>query len=398
MADTIAQNDRAASAPRATAVDDGSAAATCPTVPGGPRGRGDGVPSMIGERVGNYRIARRLGEGGMGTVYEAAHVLLAHRAAVKVLLPEWSHEPAFVEQFFHEARVATLVAHPGVIAVYDFGVLPSGHAYILMELLAGESLAARLDRQGRLTEREAFAIVRGLAGVLAAAHANGIVHRDLKPDNIFLVPDPDVPGGERVKLLDFGVATSADLGAERAWASDVVVGTPAYMAPEQCRPGGAIDHRVDVYALGCVLVEMIAGRTPFCGRDPDAVIAAQRALPPPRLRDLVPDCSGAADELAARLLAKCPERRVASMLAVLGLLAELRRRRPARTTKRPGLPGGRSIAALAIAGFSFALAAAAYCLCWLVRRPPSTVVALIGRGARGLTASPAELSGRSRSG
>ena len=280
-------------------------------------------------RVGNYRIVGVLGAGGMGTVYRAEHLVLGRPAAIKVLLPEHVHDRDVVTRLFNEARAAAAVRHPGVVEVLDVGYLDDGGAYLLMELLPGTSLAARLAARGPLPEREALAIVRGIASVLVATHAQGVVHRDLKPDNVFLVPDPGAPGGERVKVLDFGIAKVAEAHALPLHTrTGVVLGTPVYMAPEQCRGTGAIDHRADLYAVGCILLELMSGRPPFDGDGAGAVLGAHLHLAPPRLRGRVPHASAGAEALIERLLAKHPDDRVPSASALLGVLDVVAARAP----------------------------------------------------------------------
>jgi len=206
-----------------------------------------------------------IGRGGMGAVYAGEHVLLGRSAAIKVLLPELSQKQDVVMRFFNEARAATAIRHPGIIEVFDFGWTPEGAAFIVMEHLEGETLGRRASR-ARLRWQSALAIARQIAGALAAAHGKGIVHRDLKPDNIFLVSDPEVPGGERIKLLDFGIAKLAGESSATVNVTETgsVMGTPTYMAPEQCR-GVAVDHRADLYSLGCIVFELCTGRPPFVG-------------------------------------------------------------------------------------------------------------------------------------
>src|SRR5262245_7387999 len=155
--------------------------------------------------LGQYRVTGTVGRGGMGIVHAAEHTLLGRRAAIKVLRAELSQNQDAVARFFNEARAAAAIRHPGIVDVYDFGWTPDGAAFLVMEHLEGESLTRRAAR-ARFRWPAVLAIARQIAGALAAAHAAGIVHRDLKPDNVFLVPDPDVPGGERIKLLDFGIA------------------------------------------------------------------------------------------------------------------------------------------------------------------------------------------------
>jgi len=161
------------------------------------------LPSVIG----SYRVVRSIGEGGMGTVYEAVHEAIERRVAIKVLHREYASNPEFIARFFNEARAVNRVEHTGLVQVSDYGQQPDGTAYIVMEYLKGESLAQRIERCGRkLPAAEVIHLNLQIADALAAAHAKDIVHRDLKPENVMLVPDPHMPGGERTKLLDFGIA------------------------------------------------------------------------------------------------------------------------------------------------------------------------------------------------
>ena len=265
---------------------------------------------MEGATIGQYRVTGVIGQGGMGAVYAAEHTLLGRPAAIKILLPELSRKQDIVQRFFNEARAATAIRHPGIVEIYDFGWTEDGAAFIVMERLDGETLARRSAR-GRMRWQAALGVARQIAGALSAAHGKGIVHRDLKPDNVFLVLDPEVPGGERIKLLDFGIAklageSSPNVNATRTGA---VLGTPTYMAPEQCR-GVAIDHRVDVYALGCVVFELCCGRAPFVGEGAGDVLVAHIHLPPPRLAAMGVDAPPAVEQLVGRLLAKSPGERI----------------------------------------------------------------------------------------
>ena len=276
------------------------------------------------EIVGNYRIEAKLAEGGMGAVYRATHQLLGRPAAVKVLLPELSTNREIVNRFFNEARAATSVRHPGIVEVYDFGYLPSGTAFLVMELLDGEPLSRCLARAGRLDESLALLYLRGMASALAAAHAKGIVHRDLKPDNVFLVPDPDMPGGVRVKLLDFGIAKVAEAARGRTAATKTrtgsLMGTPTYMSPEQCRGAGEVDHRTDLYGLGCIVYEMVTGQPPFVADGPGDILAAHILTTPLPPSQVAPGISANLDALALCLLAKRPEDRMQSAAELVRLL------------------------------------------------------------------------------
>ncbi|HEX3765548.1 MAG TPA: serine/threonine-protein kinase [Kofleriaceae bacterium] len=264
--------------------------------------------------IHQYRVTGVIGRGGMGTVYMAEHELLRRPAAIKVLVPELSRDQDVVSRLFNEARAATAIRHPGIVEIYDVGWTAEGDGYIVMELLEGESLAVRLAR-APLPWRSALAVVRQIAGALAAAHAAGIVHRDLKPDNVFVTPDPEVPGGERIKLLDFGIAKLSS--SENLTRIGAIVGTPAYMAPEQCR-GVAIDHRADLYALGCVLFALCTGRPPFAGEGAGDMIVAHIQAPPPALVELGVEAPRAIERLLQRLLAKAPAERTQSAAELIG--------------------------------------------------------------------------------
>ena len=298
--------------------------------------------SLVGEVLGNYRILGELSSGGMGTVYRAQHELLGRPAAIKLLRPELSSNNVLVQRFFNEAKAATAIRHPGIVEVYDFGYTHDGLAYLVMELLDGEPLSARLERRGRLTELEVASIARGIASALKAAHAKGIVHRDLKPDNVFLVPDPEGTG-DRVKVLDFGVAKLTDDAPTnvRHTQTGALMGTPLYMAPEQARAAGEIDHRADLYSLGCILYELLVGKPPFVADGAGEIIALQMfgEVQPPkeRLAELTPEMNA----IVMRLLEKEPHARyqhaadLIQALAGLGgkLSSQLSAERPA--TERP---------------------------------------------------------------
>ncbi|MCE9576358.1 MAG: serine/threonine protein kinase, partial [Deltaproteobacteria bacterium] len=268
---------------------------------------------MIGDQIGNYRITGKLGEGGMGAVFLAEHVLLGRQAAIKVLLREMSHRQELVTRFFNEARAATAVKHPGIVEIYDFGYHTDGSAYIVMEFLEGETLSARLRRAGVLAEHRAAALGRQVASALAAAHGKGIVHRDLKPDNIFVVRDPDTAEGERTKILDFGIAKLApsDQPGAVATRTGMVMGTPMYMSPEQCKGAGQVDHRADLYALGCILFEMVCGRHVFLAEGSGEVMAHHIFTPPPPPSSIRP-VSPQLEQIILRALAKDPAHRFQS--------------------------------------------------------------------------------------
>jgi eukaryotic-like serine/threonine-protein kinase len=266
---------------------------------------------MVGQEVGNYRITEKIGQGGMGAVYAAQHTLLGRPAAIKVLLPELCRNQEMVNRFFNEAKATTAIRHPGIVEIYDFGHRHDGSAYIVMEYLEGESLSHRMKRIRPLPVPAALLICSQVSGVLAAAHAIGILHRDLKPDNVFLVRDPEMPGGERAKLLDFGIAKLTDEGETGSikTRTGVVMGSPAYMSPEQCKGAGHVRYESDLYSLGCILYQMLCGEPPFTAEGSGEVIAQHIYREPVPLRQRVSHVSPAIDELVLRLLAKDPAHR-----------------------------------------------------------------------------------------
>jgi eukaryotic-like serine/threonine-protein kinase len=279
---------------------------------------------MIGQILGGYRVIEQLGTGGMGVVYVGQHELIGKRAAVKVLLPELSRDAAVVRRFFNEARAATQVRHPGIVEVFDFGHRDDGIAYIVMELLHGETLSARVRRQGRVPVTTSIRLVQQISGALGAAHTAGIVHRDLKPENVFVVRDPDVTGGERAKVLDFGIAKLAgDMSAEELKTrTGAVIGTPRYMAPEQCRGAREVDHRADLYALGCIFYELLCGRPPFLEKGIGDLFAAHMFMPPQPPSTYEPSVPPALDAVILNLLAKTPEQRFPSASVFLQALEQ----------------------------------------------------------------------------
>ena len=263
---------------------------------------------VVSETVGNYRIVGSLGVGGMGTVYRAEHVLIGRPAAVKLLHPEMTANRDVVTRFFNEARATSAIKHPGIVEIFDFGYTQDSHAYIVMELLEGETLAQRIRAGGRMPTGDAAVLMRDVCSALAAAHDKGIVHRDLKPDNIFIVPDPEQ--GERTKILDFGIAKLTEMGlASGATKTGAVMGTPTYMSPEQCRGAGQVDHRADLYSIGCMLYELVAGRPPFVNPGAGELIGSHLFVEPEPLSRHAP-VTADLESLVMSLLAKDPAQRV----------------------------------------------------------------------------------------
>ena len=268
-----------------------------------------------GQRLGAYRIVRLLGQGGMGAVYEARQEPLDRRVALKTLHAEYAQNEEAVTRFFNEAKVLSQLEHPSIVQASDFGHAADGTAYLVMEYLRGQSLGRRLtelaERGERLPTVTALQIAFQVADVLTIAHAQGIVHRDIKPDNLMLVSDAVAPGGERVKLLDFGIAkltAAQDRGSVKT-ATQQVMGTPAYMSPEQCAGAGGVDAKTDVYALGCVLYEALAGRAPFVAEGAGQLIGMHLFQTPPLLLSIAPKVPSAVAELVHRMLTKSKDQR-----------------------------------------------------------------------------------------
>lgn len=263
-------------------------------------------------QIGPYRLISLLGAGGMGAVYEAIQEPIGRRVALKVLLPQHAQNPDVLTRFFNEARAVNLIEHPSIVQVSDYGQAPDGTAYLVMEYLRGQTLSSRLERLHahgqRLPVVEAIQIAAQIADALTAAHEKAIVHRDLKPANIMLVRDPAVPAGERAKVLDFGIAKLAQ-GQAHGTGANVVMGTPQYMSPEQCRGAGGVDDKTDVYALGVMLYEMLAGRAPFVAENHIDYLAQHSFQEPPPLREWAPYAPSELTVLIHTLLIKDKQNR-----------------------------------------------------------------------------------------
>jgi len=280
----------------------------------------DAVDPWIGRILaGRYAIVSVLGRGGMGVVYEARHVSLQRKVAVKVLRPDLSRDAEALRRFEREALAAAAIGNAHIVDVIDFGYGAEGEAYLVMECLEGVALSTLVRLEAPLPEARAVEIARQVAEALSAAHGKGIVHRDLKSDNVFLVQRG---GQDFVKVVDFGISKVHEDADGRApiTRDGVILGTPRYMAPEQGTDGAEADHRVDLYALGCILFEMLTGSVPFTGRTAVEVLYKQVHAAPPRLASVRPEVSADLDVLVARLLAKSPDDRFADAAALLAAL------------------------------------------------------------------------------
>ncbi len=273
------------------------------------------IADLSGRTIkGTWEIERRLASGGVGTVYVARHARTGRRYALKTLLPDEQLSPNAIARFEREARAATAIGHAGIAAVHDFDVTPEGVHYLVMDLLAGESLETRLARVGRLPWPEARRVILEVGDALAAAHRAGVLHRDVKPSNVFLATHEGSP--ERAMLVDFGLAKPLRPSVGHfVTRTGAIVGTAHYMAPEQAR-GEAVDVRTDVYGLGALLYEMLAGVPPFLGSSPFAVMAMLLQEQPTPPSALTPSLGPAIDALVLRALAKDPAARFADVTAM----------------------------------------------------------------------------------
>jgi serine/threonine-protein kinase len=278
---------------------------------------------VAGQSFGNFQVVRLLGEGGFGEVYEAENPFLQRRAAIKVLHTGMVQDPELVRRFLNEARAASAIRHPNIIDVFDAGVTPAGEPYILMEFLEGDSLQKILLDRGRIPLRTVQEIIRQAGSALSAAHAAGIVHRDLKPENLFLIPDEGMPLGFRVKVLDFGIAKVKhrdDQNSTLKTQAGLLMGSPAYMSPEQCRDSSDVDLRSDIYSLAIMVYEMLAGVPPFASKSATEMLVMQITAEPPPLQQQVPNLPDYVEQTVMRALAKDRELRYASVDYFVGAL------------------------------------------------------------------------------
>jgi tRNA A-37 threonylcarbamoyl transferase component Bud32 len=284
-----------------------------------PLGVGDpGLDPLLGVVLsGTFRITRVLGRGGMGRLYEAEHTRLDRRFAVKVLHESQQRRRDSVARFRREARSLSRIRSPHVLRVVDVSKVPDGRAALVTELLEGEDLKTHLERIRRLAVSEAIPLARQLCRGVAAAHAEGVIHRDLKPSNLFLVSDAD--GKVHLEILDFGVAKLD--GDDDLTRTGAVVGTPAYMAPEQALGSKAVDRRADVYGIGAVLYRMLTGRAPYAGSEPARMLSRLLREAPTRPRSVEPSIPAGLEEVVQRAMARDPDDRYADALELERALA-----------------------------------------------------------------------------
>ncbi len=287
---------------------------------------------LLGRTIleGRFRLDRRLGSGGMGTVYEANQLAVGRSVAVKVLRSDFTSHPLLRDRFRREAEIIGRLRHPHTIALVDYGETEDGMAVMVTELLVGEPLNEVMDRMGSLSLVDSLTIVEQVAASLFEAHSLGLVHRDLKPANIFVTRASDQIF---CKVLDFGIARIMDEGATRLTSTGQVFGTPRYMAPEQAFSTGEVDARADLYSLGLILFECVTGRSPFQAQTAIQFLAAHSTEPPPKLTELRTDVPSELEELVESLLSKDPNQRPPDADTVRQLASGLRAKIKGSTTE-----------------------------------------------------------------
>jgi serine/threonine protein kinase len=285
-----------------------------PTSPLGGRLPADALAE--GVKIGEYRVEKLLGEGGMGQVYAAKQPVIGKRVAIKILKSAFSNDAELVRRFLGEARAVNKIGHPNIIDIFSFGQLPDGRQYFVMEFLEGETLGERIQREPFETE-EAKRLLTQACNALEAAHREKVVHRDLKPDNLWIARPKH--GQSFIKVLDFGIAKLVETEIVNVTQTGVTMGTPMYMSPEQCI-GQNVDHRTDIYAMGAMLYQVFAGRLPFDGRTFAEVVAQQLTAvpqPPSQFRPM----SAALERLILSCLEKDAAKRPQTA-AELGIMLE----------------------------------------------------------------------------
>ena len=303
--------------------------------------------SLIGKNVGNYRVIAKIGEGGMGSVYLGEHPMIGKRVAIKTLHPDLASKEDIISRFFTEAKAVNDIGHANIVDIIDYGKmrddeLNADAVYFVMEFLDGEGLNVRLKRDG-VSPKESIYILRQCCSALAASHKKHIVHRDLKPENIYLITKGD--DKNYVKLLDFGIAKltgSESSVSQHKTRTGLVIGTPAYMSPEQCEGKGNVDWRSDIYSLGVLFYEMLTGRVPFPGDGFGEVLVAHLTKTPDLPSQVRQDVPAGLEAICMHALEKDKNRRFQSMEEMIAAFDD-----PGAHLASYGSPSGRVDASVA---------------------------------------------------
>ncbi|MER2564114.1 MAG: protein kinase [Myxococcaceae bacterium] len=282
---------------------------------------------LLSTKLGDYQVVGPLGEGGMGVVYEGLHTVINKRVAIKVIKPEYAADQILVRRVLAEAQAVNAVRHRGIVDIHAHGLTPDGRPYLVMELLEGETVYDLLRREGRLSQLDALKLLLEATGPLYAAHKAGIVHRDLKPSNLFVCVDDD--GEKFLKLLDFGLAKRSAPGVSSSTmtSASLIVGTPDYMAPEQAR-AQPTDQRTDIYALGVMAYELLAGQLPFTAASAVDLVMKHLTAPVPKLIDADGAIPLELSQLVEQMMAKEPANRPATLEPVRALFKQLLAKHP----------------------------------------------------------------------
>lgn len=347
------------------------------------------MTDLTGKTLGQYQILREIGRGGMAVVYEAYQPSLGRTVAIKVLPPEFAHDKSFIERFLHEARASAGLEHPNIVAIHDV-LQQGGYYFIVMQKLEGESLHNLIHRAGRLRPERTSYILTQVAAALDYAHAHSIVHRDIKPANIIVGP------GDHATLTDFGIAKAAE-GAKMTQ-TGTMMGTPEYMSPEQAK-GEPAGPSSDIYALGLVTYQMLAGRVPFQANSTPALLYKHVHENPPPLRQFAPDLPASIEGVVSKALAKEPTQRFHSageFAATLKSVGKLTAYNPAQTQLAPGGAKAEGAPARKLPSWAVIAAAAAVVILFLAiflvatagdeRPAPSPVPTAVAEGVE--TAAP----------
>ncbi|MFT3842216.1 MAG: serine/threonine-protein kinase [Myxococcaceae bacterium] len=344
------ESDDTTSTQRRTPIEDPAPVQVSPSLAGSMNSIGEEVTgpgsSITGMKLGDYDVIELIGSGGMGEVYAGEQKMIGKKVAIKVLKPAIAADKENVNRMLAEARAVNTIRHPNIVDIFNFGTLPDGRPYLVMDWMDGEPLDRMLQRRGALTPIEAIEILEEVASALAAAHSRNIIHRDLKPANVFVSWDK-VTRTRFVKLLDFGLAKDMKAGSPRQTATGMVVGTPDYIAPEQAT-NLELTPRTDIYSLGIVAFELFAGLLPFEAPSVIELMMKHVNAPAPRLSSKLSGIATEIDDLVYQMMQKLPEQRPSSIDVVRSRLGRIKRMLREDTTSLSQPPVGAIVRSAAV--------------------------------------------------